>query len=123
MIKFLKKIQKKISNAIAGLIILFKEENSIPFYIVWLIALIILGVVFRVSLLGWALLTISFGVVVVLEVINTAIENLADQISLQYSIKIKKIKDLAACATLLMLLVAFAVDLFIFIPAIINFFN
>lgn len=123
MIKFIIKIKNKVFNAFRGIYYLLKEENSFLFYIFWLIAVLILGFVFKVTMLDWIILIIVYAFVIALEIVNTAIENLADHISLQYSVKLKKIKDISAAATLIMLFFAFVVNLLVFIPNIISYFS
>ena len=123
MIKFIKKIFNKLKHSLVGIYILFKEENSFFFYGLWLIVLIVIGVIFNLSILDWILIIIAFTLTVVTEILNTSIENLADHISLQYNTKLKKVKDLSAAATLVMLIFSLIIDLLVFIPAIINFFS
>ena len=60
----------------------------------------------------------SIGFVFVAEILNTAIENIADFISPGKNDKIKKIKDLAAAGVLISALTAFSIALIIFIPKI-----
>jgi diacylglycerol kinase len=50
------------------------------------------------------------------EIFNTAIEALVDMVSFQYNIKVKKIKDISAGATLAVTIGAVIVGLIIFIP-------
>jgi diacylglycerol kinase len=58
------------------------------------------------------------GLVIGFEIFNTAIEYLVDIVSFEYNVKAKKIKDVAAMATLFITLIAIIVGLIIFIPAI-----
>lgn len=63
------------------------------------------------------MLTISF--VFSCEILNTAIEKIADFVSPEWRNEIKIIKDLAAAAVLVSAIAAFIVGLIIFIPKII----
>ncbi|RKX67283.1 MAG: diacylglycerol kinase family protein [Tenericutes bacterium] len=63
----------------------------------------------------------AIGLVIGFELLNTAIEYLVDIVSFEYSVKAKKVKDVAATATLVATLTAVAIGLLVFIPAIINF--
>jgi len=49
---------------------------------------------------------------------NTAIEYLVDVVSFEYNIKAKKIKDVAAMATLFVTIIAVIIGLLVFVPAI-----
>ncbi|GHU31910.1 hypothetical protein FACS1894166_04230 [Bacilli bacterium] len=58
-----------------------------------------------------------------MELLNTAIENLVDMVAFKYNYNAKKIKDVSAAATLTLTITAIAVGLIIFIPAAIRFFR
>jgi diacylglycerol kinase len=67
------------------------------------------------------LVTIAIGLVIGFEIINTAIEYVVDIVSFEYSVKAKKVKDVAAAATLFMTLVSIVIGLLVFLPAISTF--
>lgn len=82
------------------------------------IAVIIAAVVLKVRGVEAAVLVIVAGLVWVTEIVNTAIEHLANHITKERHPEIKIIKDLAAGAVLFAAIVAVIVGLFIFIPKI-----
>jgi diacylglycerol kinase len=51
-----------------------------------------------------------------MEIMNTGLEYLVDLVSFEYNLKAKKVKDLAAAATLFAALISIIVGLIIFIP-------
>jgi diacylglycerol kinase len=59
-------------------------------------------------------------IVIAFEVLNTAMEALVDMIAFEYNLKVKKIKDIAAGATLVVSLFAIVVGLLVFVPVIID---
>ncbi len=59
-------------------------------------------------------------IVIAMEFVNTAIENLVDMISFKYNFNARKIKDIAAAATLIVAVGALASTLFIFVPRIVE---
>ena len=75
-----------------------------------------LGGIFRLSLLEWALVILSIGSVVTLELANTAIERVVDLASPQQRPLAKQAKDVAAAAVLVAIVVAAAVGLLVFVP-------
>ena len=66
------------------------------------------------------MVTITIGFVFAMELINSAIENLADVISPDKDDRIKRIKDLAAAAVLFSAFISVVVGLIIFLPKILN---
>jgi diacylglycerol kinase len=75
-----------------------------------------LGVILKLPAFSWALLVLAIGMVVCTEAMNTAVEVLADRVTLEQDQSIGITKDLAAGAVLLSSLAAVVVGLLIFIP-------
>ena len=61
-----------------------------------------LGIWLDLSAVKWSILIITIFLVIAIEIINTAVEAAVDIISFQYNVKVKKIKDIASAATLVM---------------------
>ncbi len=118
MLRTLKKIRRKFFYSFVGFWIALKEEKSILAYLFFFAIFIGLGVWVKLSMVEWAVMVITMFVTIAIEVINTALEAAVDAISFQYNIKVKKIKDVAAGATLVMTTGMIATLLIIFIPAI-----
>ena len=76
------------------------------------------GMVFGLSRMEWIAVTIVIGAVLAAEAVNSSIEALADLVSPEYNEAIKRTKDLAAGAVLLMAIAAAIVGFVIFIPKI-----
>lgn len=102
MKKSFKKLQQKWGYSVIGLITAFKEEKSLIAYLFLFAGLIGLGVYADLSLIQWAMLSLIIFLVFCIEIINTALEAAVDTISFQYNVKVKKIKDIASAATLVM---------------------
>lgn len=99
---------------------MFKEERNARIHLIMAIGSMVGGVYFNLSLSEWIFLVFAIGLVIALELINTALENLADFVSPERNEKIKKIKDLAAGAVLISAICAFMIGSIIFIPKIIE---
>lgn len=110
---------KSFSYAIAGLRQFVVREHNARLHVVATIGVIIAGLVFRVSRIEAAILTIVTGLVWITEILNTCVERLADMITRERHPGIKIIKDLSAGAVLTSAVTAVIVALFIFIPKII----
>jgi diacylglycerol kinase len=77
---------------------------------------VVAGVVLRVSAVEWAVLVLAMGLVVTAEVLNTAVERLADRVSGEREEAIRVVKDAAAGAVLVAAVAAVGVGLGVFGP-------
>ena len=113
-----KMLIRKWNYSFVGLWTAFKEEKSLWAYLLLLPLVIGLGVWLDISTTKWAIALLTLFMVITVEVINTALEATVDAISFQYNIKVKKIKDVASGATLVMTTGMVVSLLVIFIPEI-----
>ena len=77
---------------------------------------VILGFYFKISVPEWLSLVIVIGFVLILEVVNTAVETLVDLYTEEFNALAKASKDTAAGAVLLMAIVSVVVGVIIFGP-------
>lgn len=96
----------------------FKEEPNFKIHFVATIVVVAAGLYFKLSTTEWLAIIIVIGLVLVTELLNTSIENIADFISPARHEKIKTIKDIAAAAVLISTIVALVVGLLVFAPKI-----
>jgi diacylglycerol kinase len=80
------------------------------------VLVVVTGLVLRVSAVEWALLVLAMGLVVTAEVMNTAVERLADRVSVEREEAIRVVKDAAAGAVLVATVAAVGVGLGVFGP-------
>jgi len=106
--------------AFNGLRTLLCEEHNSWIHLFIAVCVVAAGFVFNISTLEWIAVTLCIGMVFALELVNTAIENLADFVSKEYHELIKKVKDLTAAAVLIAAIVAAIIGLIIFVPKIIK---
>jgi diacylglycerol kinase len=104
--------------AFHGFKILFTEEVNARIHVVGAVVVIAMGFWLDVSAAEWLVLSIVMGLVFAFEIMNTAIENLADYVSPSKQYTIKKVKDLGAAGVLASVFMAVATGLIIFIPKI-----
>jgi len=114
-------IKSRLSSfkfAFQGLLSLLKNEHNARIHLLATILAIVLGIVMKISVTEWALLTIVIGLVFISELFNTAIEKLADFVHPEWNDQIKKVKDYAAAAVFISAIIALVAGGLIFIPRI-----
>lgn len=114
----IKKRVKSFVFAFNGLKILFKEEHNSRIHLAATVIVIFASLFFELNTYEWIAIVFSIGLVLSAEIINTAIENIADFLTIENNNKIKVIKDLSAAAVLISTLTAFTIGLIIFLPKI-----
>ncbi len=102
--------------AIAGIIAFIRQEHNAWIHMAATIAVVAAGFFFGVSRMEAVALTVVTGGVWITEMLNTAIEKMADLVHPEDHPVIKFIKDLAAGAVLVAAVTAVIVGLIIFIP-------
>ncbi|MCB1158792.1 MAG: diacylglycerol kinase family protein [Leptospiraceae bacterium] len=112
---FRKRIES-FKYAFNGLKILLKEEHNSRIHLFAATLAVFAGFIFKISTMEWIAIVFAIGFVFVLEIINSAIENVADFISPEKHDTIKKIKDLAAAAVLCAAISALIIGFLVFIP-------
>lgn len=110
-----KRLQSFI-HAFNGLKLLFKEEHNAKIHLAAALLAVTFGFVLNVSATEWLVILLCIALVVSLELINSAIENLCDFVSPKKDVRIKNIKDLAAGAVLWSAILAFIIGVIIFVP-------
>ena len=77
---------------------------------------IILGICFDIDFLEWVISFGSLAFILIIELVNTAIEATVDMVTQEYNEYAKIAKDCGSAATGLMSLLATVVNLIIFVP-------
>ena len=106
--------------AFNGLRIILREESNAWIHFCIAICVLTAGFLLKISVVEWTVVIFCIGFVFALELINSAIENIADFVSKEYHDLIKKTKDLAAGAVLIGAIVVAIIGLIIFAPKIIG---
>lgn len=107
---------QSFKNAFRGIILLVRSERNFQIHIVALLVVIGAGIYFNISSSEWCLVLLISAVVMGLEGLNSAIEKLCDEVSLERKESIRNIKDIAAGAVLLSALIAIVIAAFVFLP-------
>ena len=113
-----KNIIKSFKYAFEGIFTALKKERNMKIHFSIMILVIIFGIILKISKAEWITCIILFGLVISLELVNTAIENSVDLITQEKNTKSKIAKDVAAGAVLISAITAAIIGLMIFIPKI-----
>lgn len=105
---------KAFKNSLNGIFYTLKKERNIKIQLIIGILAVVLGVLLKISLIEWTILVITMFIVIVSELINTAIENTVDLITTEYNEKAKIAKDVAAGAVLIAAMNSVIVGILIF---------
>ena len=118
----MKKLIKSFKYAFEGIFTGIKEEHNMKIHISIMILVIVFGIMLKISKIEWIICIALFGLVISMELINTAIENTVDLITKENNQQAKIAKDVAAGAVLVSAIVSSVIGLMIFIPKILAIF-
>lgn len=126
----MKKSFNSLGHALRGLSHAIREERNLRAFILGHTALLLLGIILRIDILSLFLATFIAGLFITVELLNTAIERLADTIDDcekkrnggHYHLGIKQTKDVASAAALIMLVVYISSIILIAVPYILYIF-
>ena len=111
---------KSFGYAFKGIGTAFKNEPNFKIQITIALIVLFLAVVFRFSALEMAILMLTAGFVLILELINTTIEALVDLVSEEIKPKAMIAKDVSAAAVLTSAILAVFIGIFLFLPKILK---
>ncbi|MHA6250945.1 diacylglycerol kinase family protein [Oceanobacillus sp. CAU 1775] len=107
-----------LPNASRGIIAVAKSEWNFRFHLIAMLTVIVFGFLFRLSPFEWVAIIIVIGLVLITEIINTAIEKIIDYVKPEFHPIAGFIKDAAAGAVLISAIVSVIVGMLIFLPKI-----
>ena len=117
---------KKLSNsfkfAFKGIGSSIKSERNMKIHFTMMILVVLAGIILNISMWEWITCFILFGLVISLEMVNTAIEIVVDLVSPTFNDRAGRAKDIAAGAVLVNAIVAFIIGLLIFLPKVLDLF-
>lgn len=110
---------KSFYYAFSGIKQLVVSEHNAWIHCTVALLVVLAGWWLRISSMEWVAVTIVIGAVLAAEAINSSIESLCDMVSPEHHPHIKRVKDLAAGAVLLMAIAAAVVGLIVFLPKLV----
>jgi undecaprenol kinase len=91
---------RRLSFALAGLAAAWRTEHSLRYQVAALVCVLVALVALRLEPLWWAIVVLTSCVVLTAELLNTALEHLADHLHPDIHPRIRVVKDCAAAAVL-----------------------
>ena len=107
---------KSIKYSLDGLFYSYRYKQSLWIHGCAVIIAIILGIIFQIKLSEWAIIFIALGIILALELINTAIEAAVDLTTTKIHPLAKVAKDCGSAASFVMSIVSIVISLFVFGP-------
>lgn len=103
-----------------GLEYAYKNEQSMTIHMFVSIAIIVMGLFFKITSIEWLIVFVIIGVVMGTELLNTAIEAVVDLVSPEKHPLAKIAKDTASAAVFVYSMIALVAGLIVFLPRIID---
>ena len=116
-----KTIVDSFKHAYEGIISSIIRERNMHIHVSFAVLVIIFGALFQISYVEWLVCLMLIGLVISLELINTAIEAIVDMITTEENQMAKIAKDTAAGAVLVSAIISAFIGLVIFLPKIFEF--
>ncbi len=115
-----KHLLKTLSYGFNGILYTLKHERNMVIHFLVMILVIIAGIVFEITFVEWGVCFVLFALVLSLELMNTALENVVDLVTEEKKAKAKVAKDAAAGAVLVAAIFAVIIGISIFLPRLLN---
>lgn len=109
--------------AFTGVVTAFKEERNMRFHVFSAIFVVVLSSFLSLSISEWLWIILASFIVIIMEILNTVIENVTDLISPDYHPLAKKVKDMAAAVVLISSLLALIIGGIVLLPKLIVLLN
>lgn len=106
--------------AIAGLTHAIKGEKNLQFHVVMTVITVLLAFIFDFSAYKWTILLLTIGIVISLELVNTAIEATVNLNTTDLHPLAKIAKDVAAAAVFFFSIIAVIIGLILFLPPLLE---
>ena len=107
-------------HAMDGISYVVSHERNFIIELVYVVLVTIASFILKVSLIEWCILVLVIGIILALEMINTAIERCVDLVTKDYRELAKIAKDVSAGAVIVMSMFSVILGILIFLPKIIE---
>ena len=111
-----KPLIKTLTYGFNGIIYTLKKERNMVIHFLVMFLVILSGIIFKISFYEWLICFILFSLVLSLELMNTALENVVDLVTKEKKEKAKIAKDAAAGSVLIAVIFAVIIGIIIFLP-------
>ena len=110
------KLVSSFANAWQGIVACFVEERNIKIHFLVAVLVMIFGFILQISVTEWCLCFVLFGLIMGLELVNTAVESVVDLVTEEWMPLARRAKDCAAGAVLIAAIRAAVVGGITFFP-------
>ncbi len=116
MFRWLASVLRSFGPAMAGLAWALKTQRNLQVHAFATVLVVVFGIWLQLVDWEWCVVLLAAGLVCAAELLNTALEVLADRVSKEREEPIRRVKDAAAAAVLVAALAALGVGLVVFVP-------
>ena len=110
----LNKFLKSFSYAIKGIVVSLRDQRNLKVQVTIAAIVVGAGFYFRITSIEWCIILFTIALVIGLEMMNSAVENLVDLVTRQYDPLAGKVKDIAAGAVLFVSVIAVIIGILVF---------
>lgn len=115
----MRRLIKSFGYALSGIAYTVKTQMNFQIHLLAMVLVGIAGWYLQLSGSEWLWIVLAIGLVLVAELLNTAIELLVDLVSPDFNVQAGKVKDVAAGAVIVAALISVIIAAIIFIPKLI----
>lgn len=117
-----RELAESFANAFRGLRFSFRSQRNMSVHTAAAFAAVLLGMLLRISFVEMAIIVLLVASVIVLELLNTAIEEIVNMLTLSRKMRAMVAKDVSAAAVLVAAVSSVLIGGLIFVPKIITLF-
>lgn len=110
------KLINSFQYALAGIFFAARHERNVQIHFLAAFCVISAGFYFHITAVEWLILLLTIGIVISLEMVNTAIEKTVDLVTEEFQSLAKIAKDVAAGGVLFFSCIAVIIGAIIFLP-------
>ena len=114
-------LRKTFGYAFEGILTGIRKERNMRIHTAAMILVVFFGTVLGLSATEWCICLVLFGLVMALELVNTAVEAVVDLVTEERKPLAKTAKDTAAGAVLIAAIMAAVIGCIIFLPKVLEF--
>ena len=104
--------------AFRGVMLGLREQTNMKIHVLATLAVVTAGIYFHFNYVDWCMVLLSIGLVIGLELVNTAVEEIVNFISPEKRVEAGRIKDMAAGAVLVSSIAALGVGILLILSKI-----
>ncbi len=116
MFCWLASVLRSFGPAVAGLLWALKTQLNLQVHVIAAVMVVIFGLWLKIAAWEWCAVLLATGMVLAAELLNTALEVLADRVTQEREEAIRRVKDAAAAAVLVAAFAALCLGILIFLP-------